>query len=110
MQNRLHVGNLAGEPDTSSLQELFELFGFVMDVKWAARDEASRQGSSALVAMATDESATVALNGADLHGAIIAVEVASAVTDRRYRWGDYDLAGAASEDVAGGRTGTGRGA
>jgi hypothetical protein len=39
MQNRLYVGNLAGDVAASSLEELFESHGFVMDVKLIGGDE-----------------------------------------------------------------------
>jgi RNA recognition motif-containing protein len=78
MQNRLYVGNLAMDVAASSLQELFEPFGFVMDVKFIS-GTAAGEPRAAFVTMATDESATTAisaLNGTDLHGAAITVEVA----------------------------------
>jgi RNA recognition motif-containing protein len=79
MQNRLYVGNLAGDVASSSLQELFESHGFVMDVKLIGGDEAGRRLGFAFVTMATDESAMAAvkaLNGSRLHGAEITVQVA----------------------------------
>ena len=79
MQNRLYVGNLAGGVATSTLQELFEPHGFVMDVKVVAGDKAGQNRGFAVVTMATDESARAAmraLNGASLHGVMIQVEEA----------------------------------
>ena len=79
MQNRLYVGNLAGDVAASSLEELFESHGFVMDVKLIEGDEAGLRPGFAFVTMATDESATAAikaLNGTSLHGAVIKVQVA----------------------------------
>ena len=78
MQNRLYVGNLAIDVAASSLQELFEPFGFVMDAKLLSATEAGKP-RAAFVTMATDESGTTAigaLNGADLHGLAISVKVA----------------------------------
>lgn len=78
MQNRLYVGNLAENVAASTLQELFEPYGFVMDVKLAKKGGAGQALGSALVTMATDESAGAAiraLNGASLHDRIISVEV-----------------------------------
>jgi RNA recognition motif-containing protein len=78
MQNRLYVGNLAMDVAAGSLQELFEPFGFVMDVKLLPGSEAGKP-HAAFVTMATDESARNAigaLNGTDWHGAAITVEVA----------------------------------
>ena len=78
MQNRLYVGNLAMDVTNSSLEELFEPYGFVMDVKLlSGTDPANLR--AALVTMATDESAKaaiVALNGIDLHGLVITVQAA----------------------------------
>ena len=79
MQNRLYVGNLAGDVAVSSLEELFESHGFVMDVKLIEGDEAKLRRGFAFVTMATDESAMAAikaLNGTSLHGAVIKVQVA----------------------------------
>ena len=81
MQNRLYVGNLAGDVAASTLQELFEPHGFVMDVKVVAGDKAGRRQGFAFVTMATDESARAAmraLNGSSLHGLMIKVEEARA--------------------------------
>lgn len=79
MQNRLYVGNLAGDVAASTLQELFEPHGFVMDVKLMACDKAERALGFALVTMAKDEAAKEAmkaLNGTSVHGVAITVEVA----------------------------------
>jgi RNA recognition motif-containing protein len=77
MQNRVYVGNLGENVAASTLQELFEPYGFVMDVKMVKGENSERIVGSALVTMATDESATAAitaLNGAALNGASIKVE------------------------------------
>ena len=79
MQNRLYVGNLAGDVAASTLQELFEPHGYVMDVKIIACDRAASARGFALVMMAYDESARAAmdaLNVSSLHGLSITVEVA----------------------------------
>jgi RNA recognition motif-containing protein len=79
MLNRLYVGNLAGDVAASSLQELFESHGFVMDVKLIEGDRAGQRLGFAFVTMATDESAVAAikaLNRTGLHGAVITVQVA----------------------------------
>jgi len=81
MQNRLYVGNLAGDVAASSLQELFEPHGFVMDIKLVAGNKAGQALGFAFVTMATDESARAAmraLNGARLHGVAIQLEEARA--------------------------------
>lgn len=81
MRNRLYVGNLARDVATTTLQELFEPHGFVMDIKLGWAETTGRKLQFACVTMATDASATAALNalnGATLHGAIITVEEAGA--------------------------------
>ena len=63
----------------STLQELFEPHGFVMDVKLVAGDEGRQALGFGIVTMATDESARAAmraLNGTSLHGVVIKVEEA----------------------------------
>ena len=80
MQNRLYIGNLAGDVAASTLQDLFERHGFVMDVKLVPGDKTGRSLRSGYVTMATDEAARTAmgaLNGASLHGLVIKVEEAS---------------------------------
>jgi cold-inducible RNA-binding protein len=77
MQNRLYVGNLAGDVAASTLQELFEPHGYVMDVKLVSCDKTGCAGG--FVMMADDESARAAmnaLNGSNLRGLLITVEVA----------------------------------
>ena len=79
MQNRLYVGNLAGDVAASSLQEIFESHGFVMDVKLIEGDEAGLRPGFAFVTMATDESAMAAIKGlssTSLPGTVITVQVA----------------------------------
>ncbi len=79
MQNRLYIGNLAGDVAASTLQELFERHGFVMDVKLVHGDKAGQPLGFGYVTMATDEAARTAigaLNGASLHGMVIKVEEA----------------------------------
>jgi len=82
MENRLYVGNLAGDVVASTVQELFEPYGFVMDVKLTTRGAGEAPGS-ALVTMATDEAAGAAirgLNGRTLNGLVIQVEPAEGRT------------------------------
>jgi RNA recognition motif-containing protein len=82
MENRLYVGNLAGDVAASTLQELFEPYGFVMDVRLIAAGTRRAPGG-ALVTMATDEAAGAAiqaLNGTTLHGLVIRVEAAEGAT------------------------------
>jgi RNA recognition motif-containing protein len=87
MQNRLYVGNLAGGVAASTLQEIFEPHGFVMDVQVVAGDKAGQGRGFAFVTMATDESARAAmraLNGTSLHGLMIKVEEARADGSERH--------------------------
>ena len=79
MQNRLYVGKLAGDVSASALQELFEPYGFVTDVKLVPGGKDDRTLGFAFVIMATDEAALAAmrgLDGASLHEVAIRVEVA----------------------------------
>ena len=79
MQNRLYAGKLVGDMTATTLQELFEPFGFVMDVKLVAGGNGNEALGLGFVIMSTDEAARAAmvgLNGANLHGAAIRVEVA----------------------------------
>jgi RNA recognition motif-containing protein len=85
MQNRLYVGNLARDVAASTLQELFEPYGFVMDVKLAASDKAGVSLGHAWVTMATDEAAMAAaraLDGTRLHGVAVKVEPAPVESGR----------------------------
>lgn len=79
MQNRLYIGNLAGDVAASTLQDLFERHGFVMDVKLVRGEKTGQSTGFGYVTMATDEAARTAigaLNGANLHGLVIKVEEA----------------------------------
>jgi RNA recognition motif-containing protein len=81
MHHRLYVGNLAGDVAASTLQELFEPHGFVMDVKLVTGSRVGRALGFAFVTMATDESAGAAmseLHQTSLHGVVIKVEAARA--------------------------------
>jgi RNA recognition motif-containing protein len=81
MPNRLYVTNLPEDLAASTLEELFEPYGFVMDVKVVAGEGLGEPRRSAFVTMATDESANVALRaliGANLHGVLIQVQEARA--------------------------------
>jgi RNA recognition motif-containing protein len=82
MENRLYVANLAEDVAVSTLQELFEPYGFVMDLELTAGG-AGRAPGSAVVTMATDEAAGAAmrgLNATSLHGLVLRVEPAEGRT------------------------------
>jgi hypothetical protein len=77
MQNRLYVSNIAEGVAASTLQELFEPYSFVMDVKLAAEAGNGHAPGSTWVTMATDEAARVAtraLDGACVQGVMIRLE------------------------------------
>jgi len=79
MQNRLYVGNLAEDVAATTLHDLFGAHGFLMDVKLVRGGKTGRLAGYAMVTMATDQSAKsamMALRGTNLHGVIIAVQVA----------------------------------
>jgi hypothetical protein len=76
MQNRLYVSNMA-EGVASTLPELFEPYGFVMDVKLAAEAGNGHAPGSTWVTMAKDQAAraaTRALDSACVHGVMIRLE------------------------------------
>lgn len=79
MENRLYVGNLAGDVSANELQDLFGQYGFVMDVKLARDRGTGRPLGFGFVTMATDEAgraAQRALDGASLRGGVLKVDVA----------------------------------
>lgn len=79
MENRLYIGNLAGQVTASTLQELCERHGFVVDVRLVRGRAPERPRAFGTVTMATDESAgtaTGALNATQLRGMVIRVEEA----------------------------------
>ena len=81
MQNTLYVGNLAWDVAASSLQELVEPHGFVMDIKLVTGNKAGQALGFAFFTMATDESAREVMkapNGDRLHAVLIKVEAARA--------------------------------
>ena len=79
MENRLYIRNLAGQMTASTLQELFERHGFVVDVRLVRGRAPERPRAFGIVTMATGESARTAmgaLNGTQLRGRVIRVEEA----------------------------------
>jgi hypothetical protein len=78
MQNRFYVGNLAEGVAATTLHDL-GTHGFLMDVKLVRGGKTGRLAGYAMLTMATDESAKsamMALRGTNLHGVMIAVQVA----------------------------------
>src|SRR5213593_287055 len=79
MQNKLFVGNLAGDVTENDLQDLFAQHGSVNDVNLVI-DRATRQSRGfAFVTMATDEAAQTAkqaLNGSNFHNQTLKIDVA----------------------------------
>jgi cold-inducible RNA-binding protein len=87
MNNRLYVGNLAFHTTEDSVQRAFARCGNVSEVKLVIDRESGRSRGFAFVSMATDEEANAAiqaLNGADLDGRALKVNLAE---ERRPRSG-----------------------
>jgi RNA recognition motif-containing protein len=79
MNNRLYVGNLAFHTTEDVLQREFARCGNVSEVKLVLDRETGRSRGFAFVSMATDEEANTAiqeLNGADLDGRALKVNIA----------------------------------
>ncbi|MDC0670114.1 RNA recognition motif domain-containing protein [Nannocystis radixulma] len=83
MGNRLFVGNLSFQITDSDLQQAFQAYGTVQEVKVMTDRETGRSRGFAFVAMAKESDAQQAiegLNGASLDGRPLRVSVAE---DRR---------------------------
>ncbi|MCY1057347.1 RNA-binding protein [Nannocystis sp. SCPEA4] len=83
MGNRLFVGNLSFQITDTDLQQAFQAYGTVQEVKVMTDRETGRSRGFAFVAMAKDSDAQQAiegLNGASLDGRPLRVSVAE---DRR---------------------------
>jgi RNA recognition motif-containing protein len=79
MNNRLHVGNLAYHTTEHALRAKFAEFGEVTDAKLLLDRDSGRSRGFAFVTMSTDaeaERAIEGLNGADLDGRALRVDVA----------------------------------
>ena len=79
MQNKLFVGNLAEDVTENDLQDLFAQHGSVNEVNLVLDRATRRSRGFAFVTMATDEAALAAkgaLQGSNLHGKAIKVDVA----------------------------------
>jgi cold-inducible RNA-binding protein len=81
MQNKLFVGNLADDVTENDLKDLFGQHGPVNEVNLIVDRATRRSRGFAFVTMATDEAATAAkgaLQGADLKGKALKVDIARA--------------------------------
>jgi cold-inducible RNA-binding protein len=79
MQNKLFVGNLSFEVTENDLQDCFAAHGAVTEVNLMLDRSTGRSRGFAFVTMATDEAAQAAiaaLNGKDLKGRALTVNVA----------------------------------
>jgi cold-inducible RNA-binding protein len=79
MNNRLYVGNLSFHTTEDTLQQTFAAFGTVSEAKLVIDRETGRSRGFAFVSMSTDEEAQAAiqqLNGADLDGRALRVNIA----------------------------------
>lgn len=80
MNNKLFVGNLSFKTTQQDLEELFAQYGEVVSVAIPQDRETGRQRGFAFVEMANQENAEAAikaLNGRDLDGRQIAVNVST---------------------------------
>jgi cold-inducible RNA-binding protein len=79
MNNRRYVGNLSFHTTEDTLQQTFAAFGTVSEAKLVIDRETGRSRGFAFVSMSTDEEAQAAiqqLNGADLDGRALRVNIA----------------------------------
>ncbi len=79
MQNKLFVGNLGFDVTENDLQDLFAQHGAVTEVNLMLDRSTGRSRGFAFVTMATDEAAQAAiqaLNGRDMQGRALTVNVA----------------------------------
>jgi RNA recognition motif-containing protein len=79
MNNRLYVGNLAFHTTENTLLQTFSSCGTVTEAKLVLDRETGRSRGFAFVSMATDAEANAAieqLNGADLDGRALRVNIA----------------------------------
>jgi RNA recognition motif-containing protein len=79
MSNKLFVGNLSFQTTENDLQDAFAAFGAVTETNLMMDRETGRPRGFAFVTMASDgeaESAIAGLNGRDLGGRAITVNVA----------------------------------
>jgi cold-inducible RNA-binding protein len=79
MQNKLFVGNLGFEVTENDLQDLFSQHGSVTEVNLMLDRSTGRSRGFAFITLATDEAAQAAiaaLNGQELKGRALTVNVA----------------------------------
>jgi cold-inducible RNA-binding protein len=79
MNNKLFVGNLSFQTTENELNDVFAAYGTVTEANLMMDRATSRSRGFAFVVMSTDEEAQkaiAAMNGADLNGRAITVNVA----------------------------------
>ncbi|MGI9275493.1 MAG: RNA recognition motif domain-containing protein [Endozoicomonas sp.] len=81
-QNKLFVGNLPFSASENDLQEMFEQFGEIDEIRVITDRETGRSRGFAFVTFTEKEAAdsALAMNGKDLHGRDMRVNIA---TERR---------------------------
>jgi RNA recognition motif-containing protein len=106
MQNQLFVGNLAFSTTKEELEASFSVYGTVLEVKIPVDRDTNRVRGFAFVTFETQQAAekALALDGTDLNGRSIRVNVAEAKKS-----GGTGGAGGRSGGGAGGRSGGGAG-
>ena len=85
MSNKLFVGNLSFETTENELHDAFAAYGTVTEANLMMDRATSRSRGFAFVVMSTDEEAQkaiAAMNGMDLNGRAITVNVAKPREDR----------------------------
>ena len=111
MQNKLFVGNLSFEVTENELQDLFAQHGTVTEVNLMLDRATGRSRGFAFVTMATDEAAQAAvgaLNGRELKGRALTVNVARPREERSGGGGGGGGGGGRGGDRGGDRGGYGR--
>jgi RNA recognition motif-containing protein len=107
MNNRLYVGNLAFHTTEDTLLQTFSVAGTVSEAKLVIDRETGRSRGFAFVSMSTDAEAQAAieqLNGADLDGRALRVNIAE---ERRPGGGGFRGGGGGGGGFRGGGGGGG---
>ena len=112
MNNRLYVGNLAFHTTEDVLQREFSRCGTVAEVKLVLDRETGRSRGFAFVSMSTDDEANTAiqeLNGVDLDGRALKVNIAEERRPRSGGGGGFGGGGGGGYGGGGGGGGYGGG-
>ena len=111
-QNRLYVGNLPFRTSESDLEQVFGEFGTVQSVAIVTDRDTGRSRGFGFVEMSTDaeaQAAIEAMDGKDLDGRNLTVNVAKPREDRRGGGGRGSYGGGGRGGYGGGRGGGGGG-